>query len=568
MFTNRDAAFFMWVVRRRGGGPSAELRTGGPGAARLAPVALWLAVLACVGLYVLFSDLKGISTDEGIRLAAINGNRLFEGDQPGTTARWKDVKSALSTTNYQPLYYYIQNLVMRIAQSRDPVLLKSVNILFLFGCILVTLRMTVNWPPLARWYLVVTTYFSGYLLMHVLQVREYALGLLFLAAVYACTYRLAQRQADPLRASDVALYGGYGLLAGAACLNSFWIVPAWAGAAAGLLLLSRRRLPALGRLAIAGAALVCVLAAIYLVQGFEKKIDVGLWDRNVSLERFARLAAGGFSYIVAGNDFPQIHVGVPSLGELAEMMAALAVCGGVVGFAAPAVLRAWRAGPLDRFEVHCVLALAMIAALCLFQTAYFAVRRDALPMWPRYFFQHFWLLHVLMAATVARLALSVREGAGSPGRRRLRGAGLAVLLAAGAAWSVKGTLAYYVDPFGDTGLSKRCEWRTLAPRLRDLAGGDAIVFTRMLEAGTISYSARFLNRLMVWDRMPRDTAAWPSPLVLVDAKGVSSPQEVLARRAALAEAGFHALSEQSVDAGPQPCNLSATVSRFARGGPQ
>src|ERR1700716_2777618 len=88
----------------------------------------------CVIICFLFSDLKGISTDEGIRLGVMNGNMLFSSAEGAQTASWTDVIRSNGTTNYQPLYYLIQNLVIRIAHSHNFVLLKSLNIAFLACC--------------------------------------------------------------------------------------------------------------------------------------------------------------------------------------------------------------------------------------------------------------------------------------------------------------------------------------------------------------------------------------------------------------------------------------------------
>jgi hypothetical protein len=205
----------------------------------------------------------------------------------------------------------------------------------------------------------------------------------------------------------------------------------------------------------------------------------------------------------------------------------------------------------------------MIVSLCTFQLAYALIRRDALPLWERYFFQHFWLLHVLLASMVGLLAGSFGNRQ-SPGRAWLQGSALAVLVACGMAWSAKGLRGYYVDPYADTGMRGSCEWRILAPRVRDAAQGDPIVFSRLLEAGTLTFSARFGNRLMVWGGMPKDSAEWPSSLVLVDVRGRSAPQEIQGRNTALAAAGFHQTDERAVPGGSEGCHLIATVTRFAR----
>jgi hypothetical protein len=524
---------------------------------------LWMSIATCVAIHVWFSDLKGISTDEGIRLGVLNGNRLFGGLDAGTTATWSDVLTALQGTNYRPLYYLVQNALMQLANSRDLVLLKTANIAFLLGGMILALRMTTSWPSLARGYLLLTTYLSGYLLMHSLQVREYVLGLLFLGIVYMWSHTLSTRQDRPINIIDILEYMGYGLLIALACQNSLWIIPAWGGTCIGLLVLSENRLRTLLRLAVSGSVVIAILKIEYSYGLLERKVDVSVWDRNTGIGRIMHSLGQGIFYIVSGSD-PSYRPN--TLFAWLEFLSAQAIFAAALSFTIFILVRRMRSARVpSELHRHCLLAGSTILVLIMFQILYIAARGDALPIWPRYFFQHFWLFHVLSAAILG-LLIAAPHNAGPAEPLTGKAARLSVaamLLVAGLAWSVTGVVRYREAPFSDTGMSWACEWRTLAPRIREAAQGDNLVFTRPLEAYTITYSARFLNGMSIWDAASA-AAAWPSSFVEVDIAGVSPPETIRNRRSKLAEAGFKLLSEETIAASPQACNLRAVLSRFRR----
>ena len=82
-------------------------------------------------VYGLLIDLRGISTDEGIRLGIMNGREAYSANHSTTQATWSDVLEANVGSNYQPLYFILQNSVMRITQTQSMNVLRLTNLFFL-----------------------------------------------------------------------------------------------------------------------------------------------------------------------------------------------------------------------------------------------------------------------------------------------------------------------------------------------------------------------------------------------------------------------------------------------------
>ena len=54
---------------------------------------------------------------------------------------------------YQPLYFLIQNTVMRVGHTRAEAVLKGVNIFFLWLSLQGLLALSRGWPPVPRLFL-------------------------------------------------------------------------------------------------------------------------------------------------------------------------------------------------------------------------------------------------------------------------------------------------------------------------------------------------------------------------------------------------------------------------------
>jgi hypothetical protein len=484
----------------------------------------------------------------------MNGNRLFSSEYLGTPATTKEVLQSVSHMNHQPMFYVIENWVMRIAQSRDLVLLKAVNILTLAACIVVNLRMTREWPFAPRLFLILTTYFSSLMFMHVLQVREYPLGFLFLIAVYFATEGLIRRKLRSL-AVDIIPYGAFGLLIGLATLNSLWIVPASGGACAAIVLISAQRWAALARVAVSIIVVTCVIGIIYVKLGLAGKVNVGIWEGNATYERFASGLLLGLSSTSLGYFAP---VGSIQFAAGWVISAVLIIFGLTL-----LVKQTFGVRSYDLMDRHCLISVAMIISLLAFQLVYFDIRRDALAIWPRYFFQQFWLLHILTAATLGMLLGWWKKG-GARTKQLYLGGSIA-LVAMGAFCLAKGgPFAYRNSPFDDTSEGPGCEWKLLGPLVRDFSGSDPIVFSRLLEAGTITFSANFSNKMYVWDELPADPKLWPALFLLVDFKGIFTQEQRDARNASIKNAGYNA--GPNVLIGAKDCHVAVAITRFVRSG--
>jgi hypothetical protein len=513
----------------------------------------------CVAIFVLFSDLKGIWTDEGARLAIMNGNRLFSARQDTSIASSGEVLKAVQTSNYQPLYYLLQNSVIRIAKSHNFVLLRSVNIAFLGGGIALLIFLSRRWPLLPRVVLILGTVLNGYLMMHVLQIREYSLGCLFLLLVYLFAYSLFERGLRPISSAEIGRYSAFGLIVGIAALNSFWIVPAVAGAVTFLLMFSRKPGGTFARLLLS----LAVFGVIMLMQehliGFAQKVRVGHWG-NTTWPAFWNSLDFGVSFFITGQD-------------TASRFAKLAAFGFVVlNVIATLLLFPWRNGTVNTERTdrsllfYALLSVFMIASLFAFQLLYFIVERDTLAVWPRYFFQHYVLFHILVSCQFcyAFIVVSDRRVAGLARLFIWGWAGL--LLLAVTYWSLTSSMGYYRDPFADTGMNKSCNWRKLSSRIKSTVAEDVLVFSRILEGATITASQYFDNLMFIWDNIEKAPEPWPSRLVILDfSENWSHAEDVNKRIEFILQRGFRIASNNRFTANNHlNCNIAVRVIRAER----
>jgi hypothetical protein len=526
--------------------------------------ATWIIPLAVsviiVLLYCLFSDLKGIWTDEGARFAIINGDSVNWDSTLGTSATARDVIKAISHTNAQPLYSLLQNFVVRAAHSHNFVLLRLVNIIILCGCMAVSLSLTASWPVVPRVLLVIGTFANGYAFMHVLQIREYTLGLFFLSCIFFYTCFLARRVSEPLRLAEAGLWLGYGLLLAVASFNSLWILPAFVGAVAFLAVRSYRQIIGLAlRLLLSFVAFASVVYPLGWNQG---GIYVGRWDPNPSLGRIVEQIHLSYLIIITGQMEPGILV---EGAGLVVLIAALGFFLYVRKIKGRDPSDAIDTNPESEALMYAMLAIWMISSLTVFQVVYMSAMNDILPFWPRYHFQHYWLLQLLFGCSFLLAFSETRKLS-----LRLHPLAYMGVLAFGLLWSgvsVAGVVKYQEAPYLDTSLSRECSWRRFAPQVLGMSNKEAVVVSRLLEAATIGASEDFAGKLFVWPDFMK-VAAWPNEFILTNIGGPASmdPKDVASQKQAISDRGYTIAGESEVaSAEPtEPCDIKAQILRVKR----
>ncbi len=436
---------------------------------RLLPGLLCLAGVAACYLMI---DLKGISTDEGFRLWIINGGQGRAAD--GTaTASYETVLNAVEPYAYQPGYYLLQNTLMRLFERQDVLFFRHLNVALLALCLLGLMRLSRDWSVWPRAFLIGFFAFNSYLIMHVLQIREYIAAVAFYIWSTGLVLSLDRRRLDDEWA-DIGWFAGYGVLLTLGFYVQTWVV--FPAIGQGIFLIFRRR-PQFWRFNIHLAlsyVLVFSLTWPYL-KSHVQKINIGLWERaHVTLSGQLHQ---GFNLVLSGH--------LPGHDRFTGLLpvAWLALLG--IGFWCWLCRRETLA---QEYVSECSRhAWLMILCICLplaFQVAYF-LKVEPLSVWPRYFIVHYFFLTWLIA--LAFRTLHAVCAAGSV--RRLCQASLlsaSSLVAISAIYQVR---SYWHDPYFDTSLTPASDWRVgtaaLAPLLRP---DDALLAHDFITGATMTFT--------------------------------------------------------------------------------
>ncbi|MBI2513688.1 MAG: hypothetical protein HYV96_17110 [Opitutae bacterium] len=451
---------------------------------RFLPGLLCLAALAAVLLMI---DLKGISTDEGFRLWITNGGQPRAlGATPDAT--WTDVLAAVNPYAYQPGYYLLQNTLMRAAARQDLNFFRLTNIAFFALCLWGLLRLSRPWAAWPRAFLVGLFAFNAYLIMHVLQIREYIVATAFYIWSTQIVLALDRRQLGD-EWKDIGWFVGYGLLLSATFYVQTWIVFPAIGQGAFLVL---RRRPQFWRFhAHLAVCYLLVFSSTWpYLQSHSQKVNVGLWEReHVTL---VGQLLQGFNLVLSGHlprhdtftmALPWAWLGLLAAGawwtirRRSELPAA---------FVAETSRQAW-------------LMLVCIAMPLAFQVAYF-FKVEPLSVWPRYFIVHYFFLTWLIALAFRTL----HEASGAPTRRRTALTVLTTataLLAVSAAYQVN---SFRRDPYLDTSLSTVSDWRVgtaaLAPTLRP---DDVLLTHDFITRATLTFTHPTAHRVLILDELEK-----------------------------------------------------------------
>lgn len=440
------------------------------------------AVVACV----LMIDLKGISTDEGIRLNIINGGKPAAVHPGPPWATWSEVYAAVRPQAYQPAYYFLQNSLMRVTGRQDVVLFRYTNIGFLALCLVGLLVLSRTWATWPRCFLIGLFAFNAYLIMHVLQIREYLAGLAFYIWSTWLVLRL-DRRALAREWADFAWFASYGLMLAAGFYLQTWT--AFPAAAQGLFLALRRR-PQAGRFLahLAVSHLVAFSLIWPYLQENQQKINVGLWAHE-KVTLLGQLHQG--FHLVLGGQTPG-HDRLSALLPWAWL--GLLLIGGWLGLRrlpppSPEIADDRRQAWLMGASILLPLAFQIIY--------YFKV--EPLSVWPRYFIIHYFFLTWLIALAFRALhRASLQPGARWPARMGLAGA--TVLLAISAVHQVG---SYRLDPYFDTSLSRSSDWRVGSRLLaRVLAPDDVVLCQDFVTRSTLAFTHPLPNRLVTFKELP------------------------------------------------------------------
>lgn len=424
---------------------------------RIFPVLLCIGV---IGAHLVMIDLKGISTDEGIRLGIINGGRSFVTPAPLPLPGYDEVLATLRPYAYQPAYYLLQNTLMRLTGRQDLLLFRLVNVFFLGVCLLGLLVLSRTWTPASRVFLVGLFAGNAYLIMHVLQIREYIAAVAFYIWSTWLVLRLDHRHLAR-EWTDIGWFLLYGLLLTFGFYLQTWTV--FPAVAQGLFLVLRCRPQLVRFLAHLGLSYILVVTLTWFyLQANTQKINVGLWSSG-QFNLFDQLLHG-LQLVLSGHLANEHRFA----GLLTCCWLALLLAGSWLfwrhrrqlppGF----VTETWRQSQL---------MLASISVPLAFQIAYY-YKVEPLSVWPRYFIVHYffacWLLALAFRTLlVARLLPNVRRPT------VVATSGIGLLLAISAAYQVQ---SYCRDPYFDTGLTEASNWRTNARALRTHLRPNDVVF--------------------------------------------------------------------------------------------
>jgi len=456
-----------------------------------APAMLAVACLLIAGLYCAFADLKGIGTDEGFRLGIINGGREFTAAEPGTQATWGEVLKAITPYAYQPLYFLLQNTVMRVGGTHDELVLKYVNVFFLWLSLQGLLALSRGWALAPRLCVVGLFALNAFLFMHVLQLREYIVGISVYVWSSWLVLRLDRRPLDRGWA-DTGWFAAYGGLLALGFFTQTWVV--FPAVAQGLFLILRRagdRLRFYAQLAVS-YVIVLSLAYPYLV-GHRQKVDIGQWGTPGTL-LWPRMA-DGFHFVLSGHAIGRSPAADFFCGFWLLLLAAGA------GLLARRKFPALEPSARREYQRQGLLMLLCLGVSVVFQIGYF-LKVDTLSIWPRYFALHyFFLLWLVGLAFKCLHDLATTPAVPAAARRWLKSA-VAIVLAVLVANGIFQTWSYHRDPYADSGLNPENNWRVLSAELaRVIQPGDVVLTQDFVHAWTLTFTRPLPNKVLSVQKM-------------------------------------------------------------------
>ena len=491
-----------------------------PSSSPKAPATRLILALACVvivAVYAFMIDLKGISTDEGLRMGVINGGDIYTPDGPSSHATWARVVERNSFTAYQPLYFLIQNTLMRLAGTQNVVFFRAVNIFFLWLSLQGLIALSTGWRLLPRLFALGVFGFNAYLFMHVLQVREYIVGVTFYIWSTWLVLRLDRR---PLVRpwADTAWFAAYGVLLALGFFVQSWVV--FPAVAQGMFLVWRKWGDRLRFYAHLALSYVVVLSATWpYLRTHQQKVDIGRWGTDPA--PLMHQLSHGFHLVLGGH--------LAGQSPFADVLFWF----WLVFIAATAALllrRPVAPAGVDRREYlrQGGLMLTCIAIALAFQVTYF-LKVDTLAVWPRYFVVHYFFCSWLIALGFKSLDDLRVSPASSHRTRGIMRAVVGAMVALALFTGIFQARSYYKFPLVDTGVSEQSNWRTLSAELaRNLQPGDVVVIHDIIQRWTITFTHPVANPVLVLSELG------PAPLVSARRVLYLEPMQYVSERDTLA----------------------------------
>lgn len=488
--------------------------------------------LVIIAVYARMMDLKDISTDEGFRLWIIHGGQSLVRGEPAADASWARVIEANRPYAYQPLYFLIQNSLMRVLHAEGLNFFRSVNLAFLGLGLLGLLVLSRTWRLAPRLFLLVVFSFNAFLFMHVLQIREYIAGVAFYVWSTWVVLELDRRELDRPRA-DAAWFAGYGVLLTAGFYLQSWVV--FPAIGQGLFLLLRRRARWGRFLALLALAYGIVLAttAPYLL-GHQQKVNVGLWASDH--EPLEAHLSQGFHLLFAGH--------LPGHSRFTDFLFwfwPVMLAGGAFLFVWDRTSLRAPAMAVESRRQGLLMVLCIMVSLA-FQVGY-TLLIENLAVWPRYFVIHYFFLVWLIALSF-RYMWELRTTAAGWTRHGLTmvAAILGAVLAASAAYQVR---SFRADPYLDTGQNSVANWHNVAVSLaRHLRPGDVVMTSDFINRATLTFTRPIAHEVIVLAELERHEPTPTSRLVYLEPAGLRAGRDELVSR--LLARGYSAPEESPV----------------------
>lgn len=492
----------------------------------LAPRLVWyLACLIILATYAGLMNLKGISTDEGIRMWILNGGQGFSPHATTHDPSWSEVLDAGRPYAYQPLYYLLLNTVLRLTQSHDVLLFRSVNLFFLGLCLLGLGALSQGWRHGPRLFLLGLFGFNAYLIMHVLQIREYIVGVAFYIWSTWLVLKLDTRRLEKPWA-DVAWFSAYGLLLAAGFYTQTWVV--FPAMAQGIFLVLRKR-AALARFytLLALSYLTVLLLTRPYLETHQQRVDVGQWG-TAGTPLWPQLSDG--LHLVLGGHLANQSILGDTLTWCWPLAWILAI--GLYRFRqrSPAIPTPDEA---DDARLSWLLLLSIGLSLG-FQIIYF-LKVDTLSVWPRYFIIHYFFATCLTALSfkfLHNLCLTMPPGSIT---RRIGGVATAAMSAVLIGSAVGQVDHYRRNPYLDTSMTRETDSRHLAAELaRHLQSGDGLLAHDFIHEATLTFTRPFAEPVIKLAELDnRDLRDIRRFLIIHSAANTDERKKLAARMSAL-----------------------------------